>query len=224
MIGWLFRAQCAACGGPEAPLCADCIATLEALGPACPRCAEPTGEHAVVCRRCVRTPLPLDASVAPWRFGGALASSIRRLKFTGASHIARTLAPLWAPVLAAAVAETDGVVVPIPLHWRRRFRRGYDHAWLLAIHACAAAGLAGPLPALRRVRATPAQSTLSAARRAANGRGAFAVRRPAQLAGRSVILVDDVVTTGATLAAAAAALRDAGAGRITAIVLARAAD
>ena len=222
MLDWLFRPQCAACSAPDDALCEACSAALEELGPACPRCAEPTGEYELVCARCVRDPLPLERIVAPWRFGGPLASAIRRLKFTGASHVARTVAPLWAPLLAAAA--DNAIVVPIPLHWRRRFHRGYDHAWLLAIHACALAGLPPPLPALRRIRASPPQSTLPAAQRAENVRGAFVVRRRLAplLAGREVILVDDVVTTGSTLAAAARALKRAGAASITGVALARA--
>ena len=221
-MDWIFRPQCAACGAHAAPLCPACSASLVELGPACPRCAEPTGEHAVTCWRCAVDPLPLDRVVAPWRFGGQLASAIRRLKFTGRAHIARDVAPLWAPVLAAAVAERDAIVVPVPLHWRRRWTRGYDHAWLLARHACALAGIAAPVRALRRVRHAPAQSTLSAAERTRNVQGAFAAGSAAAIAGRAVVLIDDVMTTGATLAAAARPLRRAGATSVTALVLARA--
>lgn len=223
MMDWIFRPQCAACGAAAVTLCQACRASLVELGPACPSCAEPTGERAAICRRCASDPLPLDGVVAVWRFGGQLAQAIRRLKFAGRAHVARDVAPLWAPVLAAAVAEHEAIVVPVPLHWRRRWVRGYDHAWLLARHACALGGIAAPVRALRRVRHAPAQSTLPAAERAANVCDAFAPAAPAAaIAGRAVVLVDDVMTTGATLVAAAAPLRRAGAASVTAVVLARA--
>jgi ComF family protein len=218
MLSWLFRPQCAACGElSEDPLCEACALSLVELGGACERCAQP-GRR--LCSRCAHDPLPIDRIVSPWRFGGALAIAIRRLKFTGATHVARTLAPLWAPLLAAAVSDTDGIVVPVPLHWRRRFQRGFDQTWLLARHACALAGLTPPRSLLRRLYAAPPQSTLPAIDRAANVDGAYAVRRA--VVGRTVILVDDVVTTGATLAAAARPLRDAGASQIIGVALARA--
>lgn len=204
LVSWLFRDQCAACGElAGAPLCASCATSLV-------EASEPPERGGGV-----------ERAVAPWRFGGQLAAAIRRLKFTGATHVARTLAPLWAPVLAAAVEETGGLVVPVPLHWRRRMARGFDQTWLLASHACAHAALPPPTSALWRRRAAPAQSSLPAIERAANLRGAFAVRRGIEVAGRAVILVDDVITTGATLRAAAAPLLAAGAARVLGIALAR---
>ena len=223
MLSWVldlvFQPQCAACGALARTLCGACEASLEPLGPACPRCAEPTGEHAVVCRRCAVEPLPLERIVAPWRFGGQLAAAIKRLKFAQRTHVARDLAPLWAPLVAAA-AEDGAIVVPVPHHWKRRLARGFDQTALLASYACAAASLPRPVHALRRVRAAPPQSTLSAAERRDNLRGAFELCRP--IPPGPVVLVDDVVTTGATLAAAAQPLLAAGATTVIGVALARA--
>jgi ComF family protein len=232
-LSTLFVPRCSACDervAPDEPLCAACAASLEPLGPACPRCAEPLeAPDPVVCARCRRHPPPFEAVVAPWRYGGELAAALRRMKLSGVPAIGRELAPLVAPFLAAAIdAAAIDVVVPVPLHWRRLARRGFNQAQVIAIEARRAAGLATPVDSLslRRIRPTPTQTGLSAAQRAANVRGAFAVarRRARRVAGRRVLLVDDIATTGATLAAAARALRDAGADGVVGFVVARAGD
>jgi ComF family protein len=227
----LFPPRCAACGD-DAPaaagLCPPCAQTLVVLGPACPRCAEPRAEPpSVTCRRCRRDPLPMTGIVAPWRYGGALADALRALKFAGQAHLARTLAPLVGPYLAATcrLAEID-VIVPVPLHWWRRARRGFDQAALLAGTACRHAVIATPIShALRRRRRTRPQSALPAAERGANVAGAFGITpttRGPRLAGRRVLVFDDIVTTGATMAAAARALTAAGAAEVLGFAVARA--
>jgi ComF family protein len=199
MIDWFFTKQCAACKTPcDEPFCAKCMLSVEA--------------NTIV-------PIAPIEIVAPWRFGGPLAQAVRRLKFSGATHVARTLAPLWSPVLAAIVDEHDAIVVPIPLHWRRRAWRGYDQAWLLAKYACEHAELEPPLAALSRRRFTPAQSNLAKRDRAENLLDTFLVTR--DLTDRSVVLVDDVVTTGATLSAASHAVKAAGAKTVIGLALAR---
>lgn len=193
---------------------------------ACPRCAEALpGPRPEVCLRCRRRPLPLEQIVAPWQYGGALAEAIVRLKFQRRTELARTLAPLIAPVLSAtARAAEASLVVPVPLHWSRRLRRGFDQSQLLLAHSAALA----PLPcavgcALRRHRRTPYQSRAALAERMRNLAAAISVppRWRARVAGARVVLFDDVVTTGATLSACARALHAAGAASVSAVALAR---
>jgi ComF family protein len=205
MFDWLWAPQCAACSRPidAAPLCDPCGGTLV-----------PADER--------RAPLPLDRVIAPWQFGGELATAIRRYKFTGATQVARALVPLWSSIVAAAADALDEpLVVPVPTHWRRRMQRGFDHTWLLARHVCRATDLPRPASALARLRAVPPQSTLSAAERTENLIGAFVARSADLVRDRDVVLLDDVVTTGATMAACADALAQAGARRIIGIALAR---
>lgn len=230
LLELLFVPHCPACDQrAEPPLCPACADTLVELGRACPRCAEPQAGPgpAVVCARCRTTDWPLTTLVAPWRYGGQLALAVQALKFARRASVARDLAGLLAPFLAATVAagEVDAVV-PVPLHWRRLASRGFNQAEALARHGRRAAGLTTPIvrAALRRVRSTAPQTGLTAAARARNLAGAFVVpaRRAAAVAGRRVLLLDDVVTTGATMAAAGHALLAAGAAEVIGFALARA--
>lgn len=214
----LYLPRCAACDArviAGQPLCEGCAGSLDALDVACPRCAEPlAGPIAFTCARCLRHPPPFEAVVAPWRYGGELATALRRLKLGRLPAIARELAPLIAPFLAAALdAARPDVVVPVPLHWRRLLGRGFNHAQVLAEEALRTLD-APPLDtlSLRRTRAAPSQTGLTAAQRAAAVDGAFAVptKRRGKIARKRVLLVDDIATTGATLAAATRALHDAG--------------
>lgn len=223
----LFVPHCAACDvrvASDTPLCDSCAISLYETGPACPRCANPTsGPAAVLCARCRTAPPPFAAAHAAYRYGGELAVALRRLKYQGRVDVARSLAPLLAPALHQAAAGMDALV-PMPLHWRRMWARGFNQTTALLAHA----GRDLPIPvdtrSVRRVRATAAQSGLSARRRRDNVAGAFAVppRRKPHLTGKRILLVDDVMTTGATMAACARALLDAGAREVVAFCVARA--
>ena len=143
-----------------------------------------------------------------------MAFKFHRLEYLG-GHLGRRLAHLLRPRLGDVE-----VVVPVPLHWIRFLTRGYNQAAAIARPLAKELGLP-MIGALRRRRATPAQSRLHRADRRRNLHRAFRARRVSKIRGRHVLLVDDVVTTGATLEAAARCLLDAGAAGVTAVTAAR---
>jgi ComF family protein len=203
---------CAGCGVEGTPLCAGCALPLER------RLDEPPGMPLGLV-----APLPVGIVQLEWcaTFGGPVREALHALKYRGERRLA--------PVLARAMAERwrragqgAEVVVPVPIHAARRRERGFDQAEDLA------RSLAGELRlpwscALERRARTVAQHALGRAERAANLGGAFRVRpdRRAAVAGRWVLLVDDVTTTGATLAACAAALLQGGSRAVSALTVAR---
>lgn len=215
VLATLFAPCCLSCGDvlehpTECPVCPACWRRL-------PRFAGGGGGH----------PLPslsLVATLGP--FDGVLRDVVHGLKFQGRRSLAARLGPLLRQAGAPALDAADAVV-PVPLHPWREWQRGYNQSALLA------ATLGLPVwPLLRRVRATSPQSTLDARERQRNVRGAFALgswwpwsagRAAARIDGRVLVLVDDVLTTGATLDACARVLRQAGAGDVRAITAARAA-
>lgn len=236
--GWLARtlhlllpAPCLGCGDPlparvpRLALCTACRGALAApLAPACAVCSTPLAADPVPagfrCGRCRARPPAFDRLIAAWRYAPPLDSVIRALKFSRRDDLGTGLAAGLAERLereppAGPAAPPADVVVPVPLHWRRRLGRGYNQAERIARPLARRLGL--PLTgALVRRRATPPQTALGGAERRRNPRGAFALARGSAVRGRRVLLVDDVATTGATLDAAAACLRAAGAARIVA--------
>jgi len=219
----LVPSLCAGCGSPRAGIggggfCAACWTALPRLAPdtTCPGCALPTG--GATCRLCTAAPPPAARTVAFGPYEGGLRRLVHVLKFEGHDILAAPAASLLAGTIRRAGLDGLDAVVPVPSTRRRNRERGYDPAVLIAGEVGRRLSL--PLvPALRRIVETPPQSALTAAERRANVARAFGARPSA--AGRSFLLVDDVLTTGATAFAAAAALRIAGARRISVAVLAR---
>jgi len=156
-------------------------------------------------------------SGAVFEYGGPVADAIQRFKYDGRSECGAALGSVLAADARRWVGKVD-VVVPVPLHWRRRRARGYDQAALLARPVAKALGVPALLRGLRRVRDTPSQVGLPHAERQRNIAGAFA---PWRLRGAErVLLVDDVRTTGATLRAASKALEAGGVSEVHTFVLA----
>ncbi len=216
LLDLLYPPRCAACGEAGEPFCASCAEALVSPGEGCPRCGRPG--RAATCGACLLHPPSFEAVQAGGLFGGPLADAIHALKYADRPALARPLGR-W---LADRVSLPPGaMVVAVPLGRRRRLTRGYDQAGRLAEQLARATGAPRLAGALRRVRETPPQVGRSRAARAANVAGAFAAD-PRRVAGRELVLVDDVVTTGATADAAARALLAAGARRVTVVALARA--
>jgi len=135
----------------------------------------------------------------------------------------RTLADPLGGLLLRALPRDEAfdLVVPVPLHWRKYWQRGFNQAGLLARRVASHTGI--PVsPLLRRLRATASQAGLSNTSRRRNVAAAFACGRPGRAAGRKILLIDDVMTTGSTAAACASALKRAGAARVVLLTVSRA--
>ncbi|MFC5496021.1 ComF family protein [Caenimonas terrae] len=214
--------QCAVCRSwPAQPVCEACVVRFGQPQPRCLGCALPVPAGIERCGRCLREPPPLDRCLAAVSYGYPWSGLIAQFKFHGQPGWARPLASLLrsAPWIEPALEEAD-LVLPLPLARERLAERGFNQALELA-RALAPAKTRADL--LLRVRNTASQAELGLGERLRNVKGAFAVEplAVAQVEGRRVVLVDDVMTSGASLFAAAGALRQAGAAHITAIVLAR---
>jgi ComF family protein len=217
LLELVYPPRCAACREPlrEEPFCPLCADALLPVPAGCARCGQPGADDR--CAACRAEPPAFEAVRAGGLFGGPLADAIHALKYQDRPALARPLGA-W---LAARVSLPEGAaVVSVPLGRARRVSRGYDQAALLADALAHAAGRRRLRGVLRRVRETPPQVGRSRVERAANVAGAFSAA--ASVAGRDLVLVDDVVTTGATAAAAAGALRAAGARSVVVVALARA--
>ncbi|MBI3932580.1 MAG: ComF family protein [Acidobacteria bacterium] len=227
VLAVVFPSRCPACKGPvdhptRGPLCEGCWGTLPRhAGPRC-GCGAPIAGSSPACPRCRRRRSPVDAGFSLGPYDGVLRTLVHELKFRGRRAVASRLAEALAAEPAARALVAPGVVlVPVPLHPRRRRERGFNQAELLAVELGRRAGCdVAPLALVRR-KDTPPQTGLPAAARRRNVHGAFAVRRRAQVAGRIVVLVDDVTTTGATARACAVALREAGALEVRLVTAAR---
>jgi ComF family protein len=232
----VFPVACAVCREPLGPgrvsaLCRGCWERLERLAPVgCVRCGWPfpdaaaaEGVPAPLCQRCRESRDQFDAARAAlcYREAGVARAAILLCKHGGQLGLLRRLGLLLADEAPRRLdlARVEAVI-PVPLHWQRRWRRGFNQAEILGRAVARRHGIPLLRRALVRRRPTPPQQGDATARRA-NVRDAFSVRTPRRVCGRRLLLVDDVFTTGATANACAAALRRAGAAGVDVLTLAR---
>jgi ComF family protein len=224
----LWPAVCGVCHDTicdaDKDLCAKCwneLLTCTA-GDYCPRCGRDASRYGLVggaCGACRNEDLQFDGIARVGVYADALQQMILAFKHDR-SELAAALTP-WADAALQGSGFCDQVdlLVPVPLHWTRRLRRGYNQSYLIArkLHA-PHARVSTDLVRARRTRAQPQATT--AAARARNVAGAFGVRAGHDFTGKTICLVDDIKTSGATLNECARTLKDAGAGKVYAVVLA----
>ncbi|QEL12773.1 ComF family protein [Kushneria phosphatilytica] len=212
---------CAFCLGPAAagkPWCRACYAGLPHHRHACLQCGDVLKvNESRRCGRCLKSPPPFEATHVPWRYEGDIAATMQRFKFQADRRAGHLLAALMDEGLdSLSFAAPVGVLMPVPLHVSRARERGFDQTAWLARQLAARRGW--QLLEAQRLRATPSQRDLDRRARRRNVAGAFRV--PYALP-ETVILFDDVMTTGATFASLAQACRDAGASKISVLAVAR---
>lgn len=221
----VFPAVCVACHHAEPGaygLCAGCEAQVPPVpAPACPGCGGALDTALDLCTECLQHPRPWEFAVSCCRFRDLARRLIHRYKYEGDVALARLFATrAVAAWRAAAPNGADRLVVPVPLHWFKQWRRGYNQSELIARLVATMIGT-DCLPVLRRSRWTKSQTRLDFEQRRRNLRNVFKTRKEALVSGRHILLVDDVLTTGATLDACTRVLLDAGAADVAVLTVAR---
>jgi ComF family protein len=223
LLSVLWPARCAACNAfvrEGTAFCSACDVSVVAMDRCCPGCAMPA-EGEGPCPGCLRAPLAFARAEAALVYGGAVTQALLRWKHGGHRHVVRALAGFLAPLLGRAVVQGAEVACPVPLHPQRLHQRGYNQA-LDLLRTARDARLAVACDALVRTVDTPSLGRGTPAERRRLVANAFVVKRPRPIVGKRVLVVDDVMTTGATLSECARTLLAAGAREVAVAVLARA--
>jgi ComF family protein len=232
VLQWVFPMDCAVClrAAPDRHLpcfCQSCWDSIQPLkGPMCPCCGRPFASPVALeyspshrCQSCRESPPAFDCVLSPYAYEGTLARAIHLFKYRKCVALARPLAKLML-VCKDKLPAVD-LVLPVPLHPKRLRLREFNQSLLLADRIATDLSLPLSLHNLRRIRQTPPQTELHRAARAENVKHAFAPYHSKVLQDQRVLLIDDVLTTGATVNECAKALRQAGAKAVVVWTLAR---
>lgn len=212
--------RCLYCNAPSGKIaiCEGCAAALPWIHQACPGCALPQNFDGL-CRRCLKRPPPFDSAVAAFQLDVPVRQAIHELKYRAGFLHAHLLAQLFAQKLGRRAQPLPELIIPVPLHRTRLQYRGYNQSLELALTIRRSLDISVDASLARRIRSTPDQIGQSRAQRRRNLHSAFSI--DARVAGKHIALLDDVMTTGATLAELAQVARRAGASRIEAWAIAR---
>jgi len=222
-LNFALPPRCAGCGiivDDVHSFCADCWKQVEFLGEGgCSCCGLPLqNTEQNICARCLAAPPLIARTRAAVAYDDLSRSLAIRLKYGRKVAVARTMAHYMAPLVRS---DGEPVLVPVPLHRTRLWMRGFNQSALVARELSRRLGIAVDPLALRRIRRTPALKGMSALQRRKTVSGAFRIRNRMAIVGKTIILVDDVLTTGSTAEACARALKRAGAARIELVSWAR---
>lgn len=220
-LDWLYPPQCGGCQTLGTRWCSQCQSDCRRIISGCPRCGRPEPSPSPVCAECAAQPPAFDALRSWAIYTGPLRFAILRLKY----HQDVGLGEIFAQSLIELYQQVNwpvDLIVPVPLSADHAWERGYNQSTLLARPLALRLRIPLRPRALRRTRITQAQVGLNAQERRENVNRAF-LADPREVAGKSMLIVDDVTTTGATMQACAEALREAGARSVYGLTLARAA-
>jgi ComF family protein len=223
LLNILFPETCPVCHGPAknhsiAPFCANCWQTVSPYeGPACLRCGKPlVSDASITCGECLQDEPAFTSARSFGLYEGALKKAINLLKYHNVKRLSKPLSDIITPVKIPAV----DTVVPVPLYEKRLRQREYNQSALLAKYLAESLGVSVLLNCLVKIRDTAPQVGLRSKDRRKNIKNAFAVTQREQIEGKNIMLVDDVVTTGATIRECSRVLKKAGADNIYVIALA----
>jgi ComF family protein len=235
LLDVLFPPRCEVCGsflgvgaertGLRKAFCDSCLEKFVSIeGPICPICGVPFSSQGPdhYCETCLRRPPAYDCIRALYRYEGPVSAAVHAYKFRKTIRLAGVLGRAMGRYAARWLGHSpEYLTVPVPLYPGRLRKRGFNQSALLARQVARAASTGLDLYTFRRVRDTPAQSRLGKRARRRNVRGAFLATDPARFDGKTVVLVDDVATTGSTLHECAVVLKRAGADAVLCLVFAR---